>query len=148
MDTSIFMRLHVSKKPNQEETLAGHAIRHNKMHQDRIWFTRTIVFRRRKFFFSLRYTGCALTNVLAKPFTKQSIFIRQFKDAGIKIFCTFPPILINLYDSLGISTIHSISAYDEDIKNYLSVRLNREWRHDKRFLGKVIGRLIEDAKGK
>ena len=74
--------------------------------------------------------------------------IRQFKDSGIKVFCTCRPILINLGDRLGVSTIHSISAHDEDIKNYLSIRSNKEWRHDKRFLERIMNQLAECAEGK
>jgi hypothetical protein len=73
--------------------------------------------------------------------------IHQFKDSRIKVFCTFRPI-INLRDRLDVPDIHTISAQDSDIRNYLSIRLNKEWRHDKRFLGKVVDRLVEGAEGK
>ena len=74
--------------------------------------------------------------------------IRRFKDSGIKVFCTFRPILINLGDRLDVQTIHSIDAHDEDVRNYLSLRLNKEWLHDKCFLEQIIDRLIEGVKGK
>lgn len=38
--------------------------------------------------------------------------IHLFDDSGIKAFCTFRPILINLGDQLNISTTHSIVAHD------------------------------------
>ena len=60
--------------------------------------------------------------------------INQFKNSGIKVFCTFRPILDALGDRLGVPIIHSISAYDADVRNYLSIRLNKEWRHNKQFL--------------
>lgn len=74
-------------------------------------------------------------------------FICRFKDSGIKTFCTFRPILINLGDRLGAQTIHSIDAHDEDIRNYLSLRLNKEWLHDNNCLEQIIDRLIQSAKG-
>jgi hypothetical protein len=74
--------------------------------------------------------------------------IRQFQDVRIKIFCTFRPILVDLGAQLNISTIHTISAHDEDIRNYLSIRLNKEWRHNPRFMQQIIDRLAEGAEGK
>ena len=74
--------------------------------------------------------------------------IRQFKNSGIKVFCTFRPILNNLRHRLDISTIYSMSAHDEDVRNYLSIRLNKEWRHNKCFLEQIIDRLTEGAEGK
>lgn len=72
--------------------------------------------------------------------------IRRFKDSGIKVFCTFRP-FINIEDRLGVP-IHLIDAHDDDVRNYLSIRLNNEWCYDKCFLERIINRLTEDAKGK
>lgn len=74
--------------------------------------------------------------------------VHRFKDSGIKVFCTFRPIFINLGDRLGVSDIYTISAHDEDVKNYLSIRLNKEWRHNKGFISQIIDRLVVDAEGK
>lgn len=74
--------------------------------------------------------------------------ICQFQCAGIKVFCTSRPIFVDLRDRLNISTIHSIVAHEEDITNYLSRRLNKEWRHNGCFLEEIIDRLAGDAKGK
>jgi hypothetical protein len=75
--------------------------------------------------------------------------IRQFKESGVKVFCTFrPTILNNLKEELDISKFHSIEAHDMDIRNYLTIRLNEEWRHNKCFLEQIIERLAEGAKGK
>jgi hypothetical protein len=66
-------------------------------------------------------------------------FILQFRDSGIKLFCTFRPVLsVNLGERLGISSIHAIGAHDEDIRDYLTIRLNKKWHHDKCFLGKIV----------
>jgi len=74
--------------------------------------------------------------------------IHQFKNSRIKVFCTFRPILIDLRYRLDVPVIHVLGAHEEDIRNYLSIRLTREWRHDKRFLEKIMNRLVEGAKEK
>jgi hypothetical protein len=74
--------------------------------------------------------------------------IRQFKDSTIKVFSTFRPILINLGDQLDIPVIHSIRGHEEDIKNYLSTRLDKEWLHNTLLLPQIIDRLPEGADGK
>lgn len=76
--------------------------------------------------------------------------IHQFEKFGIKVFCTFRPIIdFQGVRRLEAQTIHSIEAHDKDVRNYLSIRLNKEWRHsNKRFLPKIIDQLAEGAKGK
>jgi len=74
--------------------------------------------------------------------------LQLFKDSGIKVFCTFRPNLIDLRDRFDVPTIHSISAHDEDLKNYLSIRLNTEWRHALCLREPIIDRLVQGAKGK
>ena len=74
--------------------------------------------------------------------------IRLFKESGFKVFCTFRPNLIDLGDRLDVPTIHSIGAHDEDIRNYLSIRLTNEWRHAKSFREQIIDRLAKNAEGK
>jgi hypothetical protein len=76
------------------------------------------------------------------------ILIRKLKGHGIKVFCTFRPNLIDLGERLNIPTIQFIGAHDEDIRNYLSIRLNKEWRHAKSLREKVIDPLVKGAHGK
>lgn len=71
--------------------------------------------------------------------------LRQFKDRGIKVLCTFRPFL-NLRVGLDVS-VHSIGAHDEDVRNYLSIRLNKAWPHNKCLRNKIIDRLAEGANG-
>ena len=73
--------------------------------------------------------------------------IRLFKNSGIKVFCTSRPHLMNLNEQLDTSII-LIDAHDEDVRNYLTIRLNKEWRHDQCFREQIIDRLAEGAKGK
>ena len=74
--------------------------------------------------------------------------ICTLKDHGVKVFCTFRPNLIDLGKRLDIPTIQSIHAHDEDIRNYLSIRLNKEWRHAKSLQEQVMDPLVKGAHGK
>lgn len=74
--------------------------------------------------------------------------IRRFKDSRIKVFCTLRPNLIDLGDWLGVPSIHTIRADDKDVRNYLSIRLNKEWRHAESLREKVIDGLTKDVEGK
>ena len=74
--------------------------------------------------------------------------IYKLKDHGVRVFCTFRPNLINLGERLHIADIQSIDAHDEDVRNYLSKRLNKEWRHDKSLEKEVIDPLVKGACGK
>jgi len=74
--------------------------------------------------------------------------ICEFKDSAIKMFCTFRPVFTNLANRLGVSDIYTISAQEEDVRNYLSRRLNKEWRHNKQFIPTIVDRLAQGAEGK
>jgi hypothetical protein len=90
----------------------------------------------------------ALDECTSETLTDIIPLIHQFKDAGIKVFCTSRPHL-HLQSRLETpSIIHSIHAHDEDVRNYLSMRLNKEWRHDERFRELIIERLAKGAEGK
>jgi hypothetical protein len=71
--------------------------------------------------------------------------VRLFKESGIKVFCTFGP-TINLGDLLDVPT-YSISAHEDDVRNYLSIRLT-EGLYDQSFQKQIIDRLVKRAEGK
>jgi hypothetical protein len=73
--------------------------------------------------------------------------VHQFKNYGVRVFCTSRPHITNLRDKLETPTI-LINANNEDIRNYLTIRVNKGWRHDKRFQGTIIDKLTQGAKGK
>ena len=73
--------------------------------------------------------------------------ICQLKDSEFKVFCTFRPNIITLSDKLNV-LVHTIHAHDEDVRNYLSIRLKKEWLHDESFLPEIIDQLGKTAKGK
>ena len=73
--------------------------------------------------------------------------IGLLRNSGVKVFCTSRTHLMNLNEQLDTSTI-LINAQDEDVRNYLNIRLNKEWRHDPRFREQIIIRLTTGAEGK
>ena len=87
------------------------------------------------------------TNVADETLNDIITLIRLLKNSGVKVFCTSRPHLMNLNEQLNTSSI-LIDAHDEDVQNYLTVRLNKEWRHDPRFRDQIIERLAAGAKGK
>lgn len=133
--------------PPELEGVYDDCCSHKKQAPDTAYFTRQLLSTAANFL-SVYIILDALDECTSGTFEDTINLIRQFKDSGIKVFCTFRPILINLGNRLDISTIHSIGAHDEDIRNYLSIRLSKDWRHDKCFLEKIIDRLTEGAKGK
>lgn len=62
--------------------------------------------------------------------------IRGFKDS-VQLFYTSRPNLTNLGYQLDTSTT-LVNAHDEDVRNYLTVRLNKEWRHHACFRESII----------
>ena len=92
----------------------------------------------------------ALDECTSRTLEDAIALIHQLKDPDphIKWFCTFRPILIDLGERLNIPTIHSIDAHNEDLMNYLSIRLNKEWRHSKTLRERVIEPLVKNAHGK
>lgn len=66
------------------------------------------------------YSGETLDDILG--------LIHLFQISGIKVFCTSRPHICNLRDQLNTS-IMLIDARDENVRNYLIIRLNKEWHH-------------------
>lgn len=74
-------------------------------------------------------------------------FIQQFKNSGVRVFCTSRPHITNLGDNLETSIV-PIEADNEDVRNYLTIRVNQEWRHNEGFRARIIDQLTQGAKGK
>lgn len=90
----------------------------------------------------------ALDECSDKAFKDISALIRRLQDTkGAKIFCT-SRLHINVKDALRIQDVHWIKAHDDDVRNYLSIRVGKEWRHSKRFLEQIVDKLTQAAKGK
>lgn len=75
------------------------------------------------------------------------ILVHELKNSGVKVFCTSRPQILDLEDRLQARGI-SIDAKDEDVRNYLIIRVNKEWRHNKSHQEPIINRLTQEAKGK
>ena len=133
--------------PRELEDVYDDCCFHKQKAPDRTFFTRHLLSATGKFS-SVYIMLDALDECTSGTLDNTINIIRQLKDSWIKVFCTFRPILINIGDRLDISTIYSIGAHEEDIRNYLSIRLNKEWRHDKCFLERIINQLAECAEGK
>jgi hypothetical protein len=74
--------------------------------------------------------------------------VRLSKESRIKVLCTSRPHLMNLNVQLDTPTIAPIIARDEDVTNYLCIRLKKEWRYAPRFREQIINRLTRGAEGK
>jgi hypothetical protein len=67
---------------------------------------------------------------------------------GVKVFCTSRPHLIDLPKRLGTTAVLEVRAQDDDVRNYLSVRL-KDWKFsESRFKPMIIDRLSNDVDGK
>jgi hypothetical protein len=75
------------------------------------------------------------------------IIVRELKNSRVKVFCTSRPQILDLEDRLQTRSI-PIDAKDEDVRNYLTIRVNKEWRHNKCHQEPIINRLTQEAKGK
>ena len=55
--------------------------------------------------------------------------VRQLKDYGIKIFCTSRPFFTDVRTRLGAPSEIPVEPKDEDVREYLSMRLSKEWTY-------------------
>lgn len=74
--------------------------------------------------------------------------IRQLSRSGVKTFATSRPHLRNLPVELEKPLILQIEAQDDDVKNYLSVRLIKEWRYSEQLKSRIIHAIIQGTRGK
>jgi Ankyrin repeats (3 copies)/Ankyrin repeats (many copies) len=90
----------------------------------------------------------ALDECSDKTFNEISALIRRLKDTKeLHVFCTSRP-HIDFKDALHTHDVHLIQAHDDDVKNYLSIRVKREWRHNPRFQDQIIDKLAQATQGK
>jgi len=90
----------------------------------------------------------ALDECSKETFGDVITLIPQLKDSGIKMFCTFRSIFTDLGNQLGVPDIHTISAHEEDVRNYLLIQLSKKGRYNKNLTQKIIDRLAQGAEGK
>jgi len=90
----------------------------------------------------------ALDECSDKALEEISALIHRLKDRKeVHVFCTSRP-HINVKDALNTHGVHLMYAHDDDVRNYLSIRLEKEWRHNPRFRKQIIDILTQAAKGK
>ena len=74
--------------------------------------------------------------------------IGELRKAGVKVFCTSRINTSQVREKLGNPLVTEIQANQEDIINYISNRLNKEWDYDEESREKISDSLIANAKGK
>lgn len=74
--------------------------------------------------------------------------IRKLRESGLKILCTSRINVPNVRCQLGQPTLVEIKAHEDDVRNYLAIRLSKEWQYDDEFKQKISDTLAEKAAGK
>lgn len=74
--------------------------------------------------------------------------VSQTKGSNIKIICTSRPHIANLSARLGDHVFLLISAYVNDLENYVARRLEKEWRYSDHMKNKILIKLPHEADGK
>ncbi len=74
--------------------------------------------------------------------------IRELSRSSVKIFVTSRPHLSNLPSELEKPLILQVEAQDDDVKNYLSVRLGKEWRYSEHLKSRIIYAIAQGTRGK
>jgi len=73
-------------------------------------------------------------------------FVKDITKAGVRVFCTSNTMSVKA--QLGEPETVEIRAHDDDITNYLTTRLNKEWEYDDEFKQEIVETLTEKAAGK
>jgi hypothetical protein len=64
--------------------------------------------------------------------------IRRLMDVGIKVFCTGRPYLNNIKTLLNSPGEIPVETQDKDMRLYISMRLNSEWRYGDKFKQSIL----------
>ena len=88
----------------------------------------------------------ALDVVAAENVPDMMALITEISKTGVKVFCTSNT--TNIKSQLGEPEALEIRADDDDIVNYLNLRLNKEWEYDDEFKQEILDHIVEKASGK
>lgn len=78
-----------------------------------------------------------------------SSVICQLKECNIRVFATARPHLENsLQAQFNEPPVLQVEAHDDDVRNYLSAKLNKGWRYAGNFKERIIDAVAGGAKGK
>jgi hypothetical protein len=80
-------------------------------------------------------------------FKETANIISELKKTGVKVFCTSRIDTPQVREKLQNPTVVEIQADQEDVFNYISTRLDKEWDYDE---GKqeIVDALVNNAEGK
>lgn len=70
------------------------------------------------------------------------------RSSSVSIFCTSRPHSLERNAKLEPCEVIEIKARGDDIENYVSQRLDNDWKHSKELKPKVVEKLVNAAEGK
>jgi hypothetical protein len=76
------------------------------------------------------------------------LFVNELRKLPVKVLCTGRPHSSNRNAQINPCAILEITACREDLGNYISERLDSEWRHDNELKPQVFKKLISGADGR
>jgi hypothetical protein len=74
--------------------------------------------------------------------------LKQLRDRNIKLLCTSRPHITDIDNWVEMTSSLEIFAHDDDIRNYLSHRMDKEWKFSDRLQRQVMEQLLINAQGK
>jgi len=88
----------------------------------------------------------AMDELDAETVTAVTALVSDLTHAGARVLCTSNT--VSLKTQLGEPEHVEIRAHDDDLVNYLTTRLNKEWEYDDEFKQEIVETLTEKAHGK
>ena len=73
--------------------------------------------------------------------------IKAIAESGVRVFCTSNTVSVRAQLGEPAATVE-IRAHDDDMTNYLTAKMNREWEYDGEFKPEIVQTLVEKAAGK
>lgn len=88
----------------------------------------------------------ALDELSPENVTAVTDLVREISESGVRVFCTSNTMSVRA--QLAEPTVVEIRAHDDDLFNYLTTQLNKEWEYDSEFKPDIVHTLVEKASGK
>ena len=88
----------------------------------------------------------ALDELSPENVTAVTDLVREISASGVRVFCTSNTMSVRT--QLVEPTVVEIRAHDDDLFNYLTTQLNKEWEYDSEFKPDIVQTLVEKASGK
>jgi hypothetical protein len=90
----------------------------------------------------------ALDEISVESLREVMLLINDFRKTGAKIFCTSRINTIRVRDELGSPATTEIRANHDDIVDYITGQLDREYDYDEESKQEILDSLVEKADGK